>query len=73
MDKADVAKMIGVTRQHIDFVLSGKRNFSFPVARNATAVIGGTLGLWQDKSRSEERKVVWKKFMDAVKVSSEEL
>lgn len=73
MTKNDVIKMIGInSRQHLDFVLAGKRNFSYPVAKKATAVIGGTLGLWLDKDRAGERRGVWKKFYEAAKAASEE-
>ena len=68
MTKLDVAKMIGLTtRQHLDLVLSGKRNFSFRTAQKATVVIGGTVTLWLDQSRADERKKIWAEFKRRIK------
>lgn len=55
--------MIGIgTRQHLEFVLTGKRNFSYPVAKKATLVIGGSLGIWMDRDRIKERQDAWRAF-----------
>ena len=62
MNKTETSKLLGVTRQHLDFVLSGKRNFSFHAARRATAVIGGTLSLWLDRSKAADRAKAWERF-----------
>ncbi len=62
MTKTEAAKMIGITRQHLDYSLAGKKNFSFETARKAVVVLGGTLSLWQDRSRADDRKKVWESF-----------
>jgi len=62
MNKTETSKLLGVTRQHLDFVLSGKRNFSFHAARRATAVIGGTLSLWLDRDKAADRAKAWERF-----------
>ena len=68
MKKQDIAQMIGIgSRQHIDFVLSGKRNFSYRTAKKATLVIGGNIGLWMEKNRENERKEVWCNFLNKLK------
>jgi plasmid maintenance system antidote protein VapI len=62
MNKAETAQLLGITRQHLDFVLSGKRNFSFHAAQRATAVIGGTLSLWLDRDKAADRVKAWERF-----------
>ena len=62
MNKTETSKILGVTRQHLDFVLSGKRNFSFHAAKRATAVIGGTLSLWLDRDKAADRAKAWERF-----------
>ena len=62
MNKTQTAKMLGVSRQHLDFVLAGKRNFSFTAAQRATAVIGGTLSLWLDRDKAPDRSKAWERF-----------
>jgi len=72
MKKHDIAQMIGITsRQQIDFVLSGKRNFSYPTAKKATLVIGGTVALWIEKNREKERRDVWERFVERTKTIGE--
>lgn len=64
--------MIGITsRQQIDFVLSGKRNFSYETAKKATLVIGGTIGLWMEKNREKDRRAVWGEFLDKLRKAEE--
>lgn len=63
MRKREIVQLLGITRQHLEMTLAGKRNFSFPVSKKATAVIGGTIGLWQDRERADERRATWKKFI----------
>ena len=62
MNKTETSKILGVTRQHLDFVLAGKRNFSFHAAQRATAVIGGTLALWLDRDKAADRQRAWERF-----------
>jgi plasmid maintenance system antidote protein VapI len=62
MNKTETSKILGVTRQHLDSVLSGKRNFSFRAAQRATAVIGGTLSLWLDRDKAADRAKAWDRF-----------
>ncbi len=62
MNKTETAKILGVSRQHLDLVLSGKRNFSFHAAQRATAVIGGSLSLWLDRSKAADRAKAWARF-----------
>ena len=72
MKKKEIAKMIGITtRQHIDLVLSGKRNFSYATAKKATVVIGGSIGMWMDKKRTVERKETWARFTQELKKTEE--
>ena len=67
MKKIEVAKMIGIgTRQHLEFVLAGKRNFSYQVAKKATVVIGGSLSTWMDTERVKERNDIWRSFQERV-------
>ena len=62
MNKIETSKILGVSRQHLDFVLAGKRNFSFHAAQRATAVIGGTLSLWLDRDKAADRAKAWERF-----------
>jgi hypothetical protein len=72
MKKIEIAKMLGLkTRQQIDYVLAGQRNFSFETARKATLLIGGSLALWQDPERATERKDVFKQFLEKTKTAGE--
>lgn len=67
MKKIEIAKMLGLnTRQHVDLVLSGKSNFSYSVAKKATVLIGGSLEVWQDKDRVDERRRVWGEFKQKI-------
>jgi hypothetical protein len=65
MTKTQIAKMIGLkTRQGLDYVLSGERNFSFAIAKNATRHIGGTIEIWMDPTRATERIDVFRQFRE---------
>lgn len=67
MNKIETSKILGVSRQHLDFVLAGKRNFSFQTAKKAVVVVGGALGLWLDRGRAKERKAAWRHYVEATK------
>ena len=70
MKKIEIANMLGLsTRQQLDLVLQGKRNFSFAVAKKATELIGGSLELWQDSELAEGRKEVLSEFLEKLKAS----
>jgi plasmid maintenance system antidote protein VapI len=72
MNKKEIAQMIGITsRQQIEFVLSGKRNFSYATAQKATVVIGGTIGIWMDKKKIGERKKLWARFTKTLQKNEE--
>ena len=67
MKKTDVATMIGITsRQHIDFVLNDKRNFSYTTAKKAVLVFGGTLDVWMGEGNGKVRKKLWQEFVERV-------
>ena len=63
MKKENVAELIGITRQHLDLALQGKRNFSFAVAQKAVALIGGEVTTWLDSKQSDTRRMLWSAFM----------
>lgn len=65
MKRTDAAQILGVTRQTLDFVLLGKRNFSFAKSKLAASLIGGPQAIWQDPDRVPERQSAWKKFKEA--------
>lgn len=72
MNKTETAQLLGITRQHLDYVLAGNRNFSFQTAKKAAVVIGGTLGLWLDRDRAKERKAAWQRFVEVTKNRGEQ-
>jgi plasmid maintenance system antidote protein VapI len=72
MNKAETAQLLGITRQHLDYVLAGSRNFSFQTAKKAVVVVGGTLGLWLDRGRAKERKAAWRHYVEATKNRGEQ-
>ena len=49
----------------MDFVLLGKRNFSFAKSKLAADLIGGPQAIWQDPARVPERQDAWQKFKEA--------
>lgn len=65
MKRTDAAQILGVTRQALDFVLLGKRNFSFAKSKKAAELIGGHQTIWQDPERVPERRAAWEKFKEA--------
>ena len=72
VNKTETAQLLGITRQHLDYVLAGNRNFSFQTAKKAAVVIGGTLGLWLDRDRAKERKAAWQRFVEVTKNRGEQ-
>lgn len=65
MTKSQIAKMIGLkTRQGLDYALSGERNFSFAIAKNATRHIGGTIEIWMDPKMAPMRMEVFREFTE---------
>ena len=72
MNKTETAQLLGITRQHLDYVLAGSRNFSFQTAKKAVVVVGGTLGLWLDRGRAKERKAAWRHYVEATKNRGEQ-
>lgn len=63
MTKKQIANILGITtRQHIDYVLTGKRHFSYKVAKKAVLLLGGTLDIWKEDGNEAIRKQLWDNF-----------
>lgn len=62
MKRKEIAQKLGVTRQTLDFVLLGKRNFSFAKSKLAADLFGGPQAIWQDPERVAERQAAWEKL-----------
>lgn len=71
MKNLEIAQMLGVkSRQHVEYVMKGERNFSYSVARKAIALVGGSLDIWMDKDNRRcvsERQRLWKAFKEGLK------
>ena len=59
MKRIELAKQLETSRQHVDYVLRGKRNLVLWRARIAVALIGGTIETWMDSTRAKERLVLF--------------
>lgn len=57
-----VADMVGISRQHLEFICRGTRRPTYPVAKNLIAVLGGTLDVWLDKSQADARARLLRRF-----------
>ena len=56
MNRKELYKALGLkARQHIDYVLDGKRNLILWRARIAANLIGGDIETWMDSTRAKER------------------
>ncbi len=62
MKTKDIAGIIRVSRQGLENVVNGRRNFSYLFAKNASLLLGGTLDVWLDKSYTEERKRLFREM-----------
>ena len=54
--------MIGISRQHLEFAVQGKRNLSFANAKKAAALFRSPLSIWQDPEQVKKRQTVWEQF-----------
>lgn len=71
MDTKNIAKIIGISRQHLEFTLKGKRSLSLSKAQRAVAILGGTLEVWLDRNLSGTRVVLFAIFMEKQKAGSD--
>ena len=63
MNRKNVAKLVGISRQQIDFAISGKRNLSLRSARKIAEIIGGPFLCWIDPDQVATRRQVWADFV----------
>lgn len=52
----DCAKLLGITAQHMSYVLRGQRNLSLKTARLAREIFGGSLEIWLDPNHAANRR-----------------
>ncbi|MBU1567740.1 MAG: hypothetical protein KJ630_19210 [Proteobacteria bacterium] len=68
MKKKDIAKMLGFTsRQHLEFVLAGSRDFSYEVAKKAVLLFGGDLDTWKLSGNESKRQKLYSEFVRKAK------
>lgn len=60
MNRIELQKELQLkSRQHVDYVLAGKRNLKLWRARLAVLAIGGDIETWMDPDRTPERKTLF--------------
>ena len=59
-----IAELVGISRQHLEFICRGDRRPTYPVAKNLIAVLGGTLDIWLDDRQVETRGRLLRRFKE---------